>query len=90
MHIAMCLCITKTKEIPVKSFSVMCLNFTSKTYNKWYIDSYKEKWKKNLSEDKFRMYRRKQNFNHGFDSYMDTDATFLGNGAFVLCNVSIS
>ena len=56
MYIAMCLCITKTKEIPVKSFSFMCFNFTSKTYNKWYIDSYMGKWKKNLSKDKFHIW----------------------------------
>jgi hypothetical protein len=55
-----------------------------KSYNKWYIDSTKELWKKDLPSGKFRFYRRKMSYDHGFCSYLDEDATFLGKDVFVL------
>ena len=55
-----------------------------KSYNKWYIDSTIQLWKNDLLRCKFRFHWRKMSYDHGFCSYSDEDATFLGEDVFVV------
>jgi hypothetical protein len=58
--------------------------YTKSYNNKWYIDSTKQLWRKDLSSGKFRFYGRKMSYDHGFCSYSDENPTFLGEDVFVL------
>ena len=60
------------------------LGVYTKSYYKWYIDSIKQLWKKDLPSGKFRFYGRKMSYDHGFCSYSDENATFLGEDVFAL------
>ena len=60
------------------------LGVYTKSYNKWYIDSTKQIWNKDLPSDKFQFYVQKMSDDHDFHSYSDEDETFVGEDVFPL------
>ena len=65
------------------------LGIYSKTYNKWYTDSESQKWKKEITGGKYRVYARMVKFDHSFGKYRDVnplESSWGIESIYVLCD----
>ena len=77
----------KGKEEASAHFRI--LGIYSKTYNKWYTDSESQKWKKEITVGKYRVYTRMVKFDHSFGKYRDVnllESSWGIESIYVLCD----